>query len=290
MTTLHIIVNVIIIHYICCRVVRSPISFCKLLCIYQYLSIITIVLTSLDPHMGPITLRLSMHYNRRYCLLYVFTLSRTTLVLYKDKFCLVLFHFHIFSLTNISKLSRLYILYLKYNIINYLVLLISYYVHLASLIYVCITCIHVNHVLSSTVCINKSYLDVKDSPLNCRIICYVNCNTLIKKFLVHCSKVVKSILYNHQIYTKIHIQFCIAFDFKLFTITGELIITYWNYNELGTCIAHVNLFVVLFIFLLGKLCKLFCSLCYSIMLNRVFMCTPPVTCTRINRGEGYSFE
>ena len=52
MTTLHMIVNVIIIHYICCRVVRSPISFCKLLFIYQYFSIITIVLTSLDPHMG----------------------------------------------------------------------------------------------------------------------------------------------------------------------------------------------------------------------------------------------
>ena len=144
MTTLHMIVNVIIIHYICCRVVRSPISFCKLLFIYQYFSIITI--TSLEPHMAPITLSLSMHYNRRYCLLYVFTLSRTTLVLYKDKFCLVLFHFHIFSLTNFSKLSLLYILYLKYNIINYVVLLISYYVHLASLIYVCITCIHVNHV------------------------------------------------------------------------------------------------------------------------------------------------
>ena len=34
------------------------------------------------------------------------------------------------------------------------------------------------------------------SPLNCRIIYYVNCNTLIKKFLLHYSKVVKSILYN----------------------------------------------------------------------------------------------
>ena len=83
--------------------------------------------------MGPITLRLSMHYNRRYCLLYVFTLSRTTLVLYKDKFCLVLFHFHIFCLTNFTKLSLLYILYLKYNNINNVLLLISYYVHLANL-------------------------------------------------------------------------------------------------------------------------------------------------------------
>ena len=80
------------------------------------------------------------------------------------------------------------------------------------------------------------------------------------------------------------------FDFKLFTIIVELIITYWNYNELGTCIAHVHLFVVSFIFLLGKLCKLFCSLCYSIMLNRVLMYTPPFTQTLINRGEGHSFE
>ena len=135
------IVNVIIIHYISCRVIRSPISVCKLFFIYQYFSIITIVLTSLDPHMGPITLRLSMHYNRRYCLLYVFTLSRTILVLYKDKSFLVLFHFHfhIFCFTNFTKLSLLYILYLKYNIINNVLLLMGYYVHLASLIYVCIT-------------------------------------------------------------------------------------------------------------------------------------------------------
>ena len=83
---------------------------------------------------------------------------------------------------------------------------------------------------------------------------------LIKKLLVHCSKVVKSILYNHQIYTTIYIQFCIAFDFKLFTIIVEFIVTYQNYNELGKCIIHVHLFVVSFIFLFGKLCKLLCSL------------------------------
>ena len=144
-------------------------------------------------------LRLSMQYTRMYCLLHMFTLSLTTLALYKDKFCFILFHCHIFCLPNLTKLSLLYILYLKYNIINNVLLLIGYYLHLASLTYVCITCINVNHALSSYVCINKSYLDVKDSPLNRRIICYVNCNTLIKKFLVHCSKVVKSILHNHQI-------------------------------------------------------------------------------------------
>ena len=42
--------------------------------------------------------------------------------------------------------------------------------------------------------------------------------------------------------------------------------------------------------LLGKLCKLFCSLCYSIMLNRVLRCTPPFTWTCLKRGEGHSFE
>ena len=124
------------------------------------------------------------------------------------------------------------------------------------------------------------------SPLNCRIIDYVNC----KKFLVHYNKVVKSILYNYHIYTKKCITFFVAFNLKLFARIVEFITTYWNTNELEKWITHVHILAISFIILLVKLCKLCGSLCYSIMLNRVFMCTPPFTRTRINRGEGHLFE
>ena len=128
------------------------------------------------------------------------------------------------------------------------------------------------------------------SLLNCRIIYYVNCNTLITKFLVHYSKVVKSSLYNYHIYTKKGISFFVAFNLKLFARIVEFIATYWNVNELEKCITHIHVFAISFIILLVKLCKLFCSLCYSIMLNRVLRCTPHFTRTRINRGEGHSCE
>ena len=108
------------------------------------------------------------------------------------------------------------------------------------------------------------------SPLNCRIIDYVNC----KKFLVHYGKIVKSILYNYHIYTKkMHFIF-VAFNLKLFARIVEFIATYWIANELEKCITHVHVLAISFIILLVKLCKLFGSLCYSIMLNRVFMCDP----------------
>ena len=129
--------------------------------------------------MGPIILRLSMQYTIRYCLLHISTLSRTTFVLYKNKFCLVLFHCHIFCLTNFATFP--------------------------SLINLCITCIQVNQVLSSPACMNKSYLYVKDCPLKCRLIRY--CNTLIKKLLVHCSKADNSIFNNNHIYTLYCFQF-----------------------------------------------------------------------------------
>ena len=78
---------------------------------------ITIVLISLDYPMGHITLKLIMQYTlsqiMRFCLQHIFILSRTTLVLYKDKFCLVPFHCQLFWLTKFSKLSLLYIVYLN---------------------------------------------------------------------------------------------------------------------------------------------------------------------------------